>query len=215
MPITGAILCVAVLVTVFLYQAIVGDRFSGRLKLESTNRRSSDTVALSEAESDWVKFDNDVQWTRSDRPSLVGGVEVRVVGVTYDRAQLNDLGTEQDSKDPYLIVRIAIRNTERDRRAEYRSWSGSGALTDAGLAELSDRAGKKYPREDFGLGLRVTGQVTTASISPGDSVEDALIFKATGKESDIYRLELPGSAVGVDGAFRFAIPAETINRIFE
>jgi len=215
MPITGVLLCVAVLGSVFAYQAIVGDRFSTRLKLESTNRRNTGTVALNEAESDWVKFDNDVQWTRSDRPSILGGIEVRVNGVKYDRAKLNDLGSEQDSKDAYVIVRIGIHNVDRDRRVEYRSWSGSGALTDAGLAELTDRDGKKYPREDFGLGLQVAGQVTTATINPTDTVEDVLIFKATGKESDVYRLELPGSAVGEDGAFRFAIPAESINRIFQ
>lgn len=215
MPVTGVLLCVAVLGSVFAYQAIVGDRFSTRLKLESTTRRDTGNVALSEAESDWVKFDNDVQWTRSDRPAIIGGIEVRVSSVTFDRAKLNDLGTEQDSKDPYVIVRIGIRNVERDRRVEYRSWSGSGALTDAGLAELTDRAGKKYPREDFGLGLQVAGQVTTATVNPTETVEDTLIFKATGKESDVYRLELPGSAVGEDGAFRFAIPADTINRIVE
>ncbi|MBX3412109.1 MAG: DUF4339 domain-containing protein [Pirellulales bacterium] len=214
-PVTGMVLCLGVLATVFAYQFIVGDRFSGGMKLESTARRNTEAVALSEAESDWVQFDNDVQWTRSNRASLIGDVEVRVVGATFDRVKLSDLGTEQDSKDAYVIVRISLRNTDRDRRVEYRGWSGSGALTDAGLAELTDRNGKKYNREDFGLGLNVSGQVSTASISPSESIEDVLVFKSSGKESDMYRLELPGSAVGEDGAYRFAIPADTINRVVE
>jgi len=214
LPITGIVVCVGVLATVFASKLIIGDRFSGRRKLESTNRsKPVDAVDLDQAESEWVQFENDTQWTRAERPSRIGNMEVRVEAVLIDHATLNDLGTEQQSKDPYLIVRISVRNSDRDRAVNYRSWSGAGALTDAGLAALTDREGKSYPREDFGLGLRVADQVSTASVDPGGSVEDLLIFKATGKESDVYRLELPGSAVGEDGAFRFAIPATMIRRV--
>lgn len=212
MPITGALICLGIVGIVLAFQ-FIEQRFSGRLKLESTNRRSTgETMALSDAESEMVRFENDTQWTRGDRPSTIGNVEVSVTSASVDQVTLNDLGSEQESDDKFFIVRIAVRNVDRSKKVEYSSWSGSGALTDVGLAMLTDRDGKPYPREDFGVGLRVAGQVTAASLDPEKAVEDVLVFKATGEESDVYRLELPGSAVGEDGAFRFALPAAMIQR---
>jgi hypothetical protein len=54
--------------------------------------------------------------------------------------------------------------------------------------------------------------VSSASVHPGKSVEDVVVFEEPVARAEYLRLELPASAFGGTGKLRFQIPKSMIER---
>jgi hypothetical protein len=104
---------------------------------------------------------------------------------------------------------VFIQNVSQTRKIDYPGWSRSSSAQ----LRLTDNFGNVYKRYDPGLLDTIIGQVREpTSIHPGDRLEDLLVFEKPLPNVQALRLELPASAVGGSGSFRFLIPKSMIRR---
>jgi hypothetical protein len=76
------------------------------------------------------------------------------------------------------VVRLRIENLSETRKVEYSGWGDASGFLDTHVPTLKDNFGNTYPRISFGFATRVEGQVPSASIHPGKSVEDVVVLEA-------------------------------------
>lgn len=153
-------------------------------------------------------------WTIARLPATLGDVELRVVGVRVGRVGVRDTfdGKIGQSADDLLAIEIEIRNHSGARKVEYRTWGKAVSYADA-TATLSDGFGNTYAARSPGSSLAtVVGAIASASVYPGDSIRDVLIFDPPVGAAEYLNLDLPGVSVGQEGSVRFMIPTRMIER---
>jgi hypothetical protein len=135
-------------------------------------------------------------WVDASRSAVQQG-DVRV-RVTTASMQLPEIKGRPAGKEKYLILNIQIDNRATDRQIDYASWGEAGAT-------LRDNLGKPHRLKSVSS-ADVVGHVRRASVLPGKSVSDVLIFDLPPPNISYLHLELAGSAVGGGVGFRFEIP---------
>jgi len=108
-----------------------------------------------------------------------------------------------ESKGDRLIVTVCVENVGAMRPVGYRCWGlYSGTVRDV---KLVDDQGKSYRPTAI-----VSQRSAVESIPPGKVFEDTLLFEPPAKAAKQLRLELPGSAIGLDQPLRFEIPVKMV-----
>ncbi|MDP6444573.1 MAG: hypothetical protein QGG36_19335 [Pirellulaceae bacterium] len=155
-------------------------------------------------------------WTDAKRFSIrQQGVKVRVTRVQIDYVRGKDADAKViTSDDPnYLIIGLQVTNQVEQPR-QYRSWYGNQFNGLAATIFAADR-GAPFAMTTFSDVERVQGHTPEAELSGGDDCRDVLIFSlpqgAVNNQLGPLHLELPGAALGIDGVYRFEIPAAMIN----
>lgn len=144
------------------------------------------------------------------------GVQVRVLAVTQGKGKLGGPAQDKMSQQGWLQIRLSVRNVGIDRRLVYNSWSQAPAES-----PLAAQLTTAKPNPLFSLlldmrpwepGVLVPGQTAQANLAPGQALEDVLVFQAPPAEVLTLFLELPTSAWGGEGTFRFTIPRAMIKK---
>jgi hypothetical protein len=116
-----------------------------------------------------------------------------------------------------LVIGLRITNAGVARNVNYSNWGDSprpqgnlflGPQQDGPV--LRDNQGKAYAVKAFGAGWVVKGKAAAASIPPGKTLDDVLVFEAPPANIEFLRLELPASAVGAEGRLHIEIPRQMI-----
>lgn len=107
------------------------------------------------------------------------------------------------SSEPLLKISYTIKNT-----------SDEAVLYDPGHRDLAGRRGaalyssnREFNRVRFSANSKVEGQTDgTASIAPGQSVKDFVLFEVPNKGVDVVMLEIPARMVSDTGLIRVNLP---------
>ncbi len=110
--------------------------------------------------------------------------------------------------DRCLVIGLRITNGGIMRNVRYTGWGGGASGQDRPV--LRDDRGRTYAEKLFAPGWVVKGHVASATIPPGKTQDDVLIFEAPPASIEYLRLELPASAVGAEGRLRMEVPRSMI-----
>src|SRR5262249_7986249 len=145
----------------------------------------------------------------SKGPLQVGDARVQIGHVLVGPVRMQGILGQEETPDPYLGIQLFIQNGGKTRKIDY---PGRSRRSPADV-RLVDNFGNIYRRRDPDPLSQVLGQVReTKSIHPGERLEDLLVFEKPLPNVQSLRLELPASAVGGSGTFRFQIPKNMIGR---
>ena len=118
--------------------------------------------------------------------------------------------SRSSSKDTLLSIGLELTNTSRTRKLDYRSWAGRDISFHRDYATVKDNFGNTYRRTGFGSMDKIEGQTSSASLYPGKSVTDVLVFEPPLEGVEHLDLELPGENFGGTGMIRLRIKAAMI-----
>ncbi len=150
-------------------------------------------------------------WHPATESLQLGNISLKILKVVKGKVPLKEsFGNDNnESKDALLTVYVEIKNTSENKKIEYHGWMNRSSIIDD-RAELTDNHDNKYRMVSFGSTTRVRGMTTFASIYPGKTNPDAIVFEEPVESTETLHLLLPGDAVGEEGEFRFEIPASMI-----
>lgn len=161
-----------------------------------------------QASAEWI----DATWSGV----TLDGVTVRVLGVEVGpvRAKNADGTAFVSDRQDYWTVRLRIRNG-RERPTEYRTWHAAEFPGgEPAAAVLRDANGARFVMQQFEDVALLQGQTLSKRLAPRESTLDVIVFAAP-EDFDRealteLRLELPGAACQVKGAFRQSIPKSLV-----
>lgn len=133
-------------------------------------------------------------------------VVVKVTGVEFDHVKLSGLGVPKTSKEKMLQVRVRVENWSDTKKVRYRSWGNTSTPLQIHAGKLKDNFGNPHQLAVWGFGTMPEEQTTTASILPGKSIDDVLVFDEPVAKASSFQLELPAGAFEGQGLLRFRIP---------
>jgi hypothetical protein len=116
-----------------------------------------------------------------------------------------------------LMIQLLLAYDGKPTGGDYESWADQAAVSKH-RPELTDSAGRTYSQlllDIEGLPKQVrdvagpsaplrTGPATR--LAPGQRLSEILFFEGPSADASVLRLQLPLSAFGMTGAFRFQIP---------
>lgn len=144
-------------------------------------------------------------------PSQIGDIVARVISAKIMKVPLVGLaGNRQISKDPLLVLIVEASNISETRKATYKTWAGADIASIDRSANLSDNFGNAYKRATLGIAKPDGRVMSEASIYPGASITDVLVYEIPIRKAEYLQIEMPADNVGESGAFRFRIPASLI-----
>ena len=149
-------------------------------------------------------------WADARRTIRHGDVSVRLLSARVGKFMVKSIGDQRESKDAELLIKLNITNRSTTRKLNYSTWAGADISLGRDYANLTDNHGNRYRRVGYGFGGDIVGQTKTASIYPGKSVTDLLIFEPPVDTAEYINLEMPGSNVGGEGTIRLRIPVSMI-----
>jgi hypothetical protein len=118
-------------------------------------------------------------------------------------------GRPGQSADRLLIISIGVANHSDTKKLNYRSWHPE-VVTGGDVAILRDEFGNTYKGLRFGVGVEPIGRVKSASVYPGQSIVDVLVFELPIDKAKQLDLELPGENIGVSEVIRFRLDARKL-----
>jgi hypothetical protein len=208
LPAAGLAVCLAaVLIAVFLPQWLGLGPLWGEPK--PPDRSGDAVISLSGTSGFRRAAEGEALWVDASRDALHhGDVRLRVSSATVGPAAFEPIHGRRPPGDRCLVIGLRITNAGIGRKINYTNGGDPASARDRPI--LRDNQGKSYPEKVFGAGWVVKGRATTASIPPGKTLDDLLVFEAPPASIDHLRLELPGSAFGADGQLRMEIPRQMI-----
>jgi hypothetical protein len=136
----------------------------------------------------------------------VGSTEIQLSEAYVGPVKLN-MGPVSVPKGPYLVVYVAVSNTSKDRKLEYRAWTTPFGTT----AKLQDDAGNTYKLQQL-LGKAV-GATMGEALYPNQMGVEVLAFEPPVKAAKTLLLSLPGLGIGEHGVVEFAIDCDKLPNI--
>jgi hypothetical protein len=140
--------------------------------------------------------------------ATIGPVTVRVLYARVDTVPLETARGPIRSDEPRLMIALEVANASPTRKVDYLGWAAPGFALGRDTATLKDELGNTYRRAYFGLGEHVVGQSPAASIYPGKTLPDLLVFEPPVPAARSLTLELPADNVGEAGSFRLPVPVD-------
>ena len=180
---------------------------------EPTGSGNVSTRALTAPTAEAV--DDGWQDASTQTPIRRGDIEVTLRSASIGIPRLvRPTGRGAKPKQDFLIIRVGLRNTNRDLKLEYKSWSLRGPL--GSTTTLKDNLGNPYFLKSF-TGATPEGQLQEESIYPNDSIEDVLVFQEpiVNPRVTYLRLTLPAMAFGERGLLKFEIPKTMLSTLDE
>lgn len=138
------------------------------------------------------------------------GIAVRVSSPVAGPVPCESLGRPVQS-DPHLAFSLEISNKTDGKKGSYKTWAGS-PLGLGSKATLRDNLGNYYRQIDFGFGSKIIGRVEDASIYPGKSIEDVIVFETPIDKAASFDLELPGENVGWSRPIKYHFDASRVRQ---
>jgi hypothetical protein len=134
-----------------------------------------------------------------------GDVTVTVLSASIGKVNLRSFSSGQSKEDLFQVA-VRITNNHKTRRLDYHGWAQTFGSDNA---SLQDEHGNRYKLIDFGLATRIEGGVGSATINPGESVTDVLVFEKPLAVATQLTLRLPLAAVqDQSGEIRGTVPKD-------
>jgi len=141
-------------------------------------------------------------------------IHIKALGFSPVNLRDNDNRFQVPTDERYMWFHLHIQNTSRTRKYDYSTWGGSptGILDlGNGVATLKDDCGNSYATITFRRNVQLVGRTSRATLYPGSSIEDLLVFEAPVAAAKSFLLRLPGEALEQKGDVRFSIPHSAIH----
>lgn len=116
---------------------------------------------------------------------------------------------KQVTKQKFLQIWLHVSNAGVERRLEFQGWKHKPG-PDGSAPRLIDSAGKFLAAKEFDAGWEPPGRPVAAGLVPGRSADQLLVFESPAASATFLRLELPGSAIGINQSVRFHIPRSSV-----
>jgi hypothetical protein len=153
------------------------------------------------------------QWASARQPVRQGDIQVTITKVRVGKVPLNDMfGQTTQSKDDLLAIEVDLLNLSKAKKIEYNSWRGGDFTMSRDFGTLVDNIGNSYKRINFSMSTEIVGQTKSASIYPGKTLHDVLVFEPPVGTEKYLDLELPASNFDGTGMLRLRIPADMIQK---
>jgi hypothetical protein len=139
-------------------------------------------------------------------------VRVHVVAALAGPVELHR-GEEGSVLSPakHLVLRVAVLcEGTRAPEVTYEPWADLDLSPSRHPPTLTDDRGQRYTQDTFGPALAVVGRGERTPSMIGMQIREVLVFPLPDAEVQYLRLELPASAYGGQGAFRFQVPRSMI-----
>lgn len=159
-------------------------------------------VATPAPEGSWV--DASIQAVKQ------GDLLVRVSRATIGKPPVEGTTKKKAPADRCLVVELKLQNAGVTSKIDYNSWGDAGREHSA---ILQDQKGRDYRLRSFAPDWYVKGRVSDATLFPGKTIDDVLVFEAPPPKLEItyFRLELPAAAYGGTGKLQIQIPNRFIS----
>lgn len=147
----------------------------------------------------------------ADTAITIDGVQVRVKSARVGRVPFKAApsGNTLNSDDPVLIMGLEINNLSETKKFTYRTWRVPASFSDAG-AILTDNFDNEYEPLHVSFGKTHVRAIDRASVYPGSSVDDVIVFERPVAKAEHLNLTLPASNVGGEGTLRLRIPTSFV-----
>ncbi len=174
--------------------------------------RSADRTIQQVVGPDGTVTDLGQRWASADNAIRQGDTEVFVSEVVVGKVRLIGFrGRVTASEDELLAITLKVSNSGENRIIQYNSWRGADFSFARNRATLTDNFGNTYERSQFDAVREVAGHTKSASLHPGESVTDVLVFERPLANVEHLKLELPGRNIGGEGMLRIRIPQNMID----
>ena len=146
------------------------------------------------------------------RPVMNENIRVELVAIGIMKVLVEDRirGQSNFSKEKLLWLRIRVVNTSDRKKFDYQTWGAETMKLFESLGGLADDLGNNYKAIHWGISQAPVGRTEKASIYPGKSIDDSLIFEVPVPKAKQLILSLPTDNVGGKGIIKFIIPVENI-----
>jgi hypothetical protein len=206
-PVVASVAGAAVLIIGFFFPGLLGPVY------EDARARVQDKTAL-------TVIPLSLKVTDPAELSVAGWVDASKAAVQQDQVRLQlasarigpiDLAGEPatTTKENYLLVRFRLQHVGGTSQVQYEHWKASSKQGEAPRLTDSDGRVLALALAKLGQKLRAADQRTGATLYPTSVIDDVLVFTPPRAAADL-RLELPASAWGGIGVFRFHLPAAMI-----
>jgi hypothetical protein len=134
---------------------------------------------------------------------LLRDVRARVLFVQF--AATGPANGQSAGSGNSVTIRVKVANEGSYRKIEFEGW---GRVPDRQAPVLTDNQGRRYAQRPFGS---PSGGQEGRLLRPGRVLDDTLVFETSSLDgvTDLF-LELPASAVGLNGSLRFRIPRRMV-----
>jgi hypothetical protein len=146
-------------------------------------------------------------WADASRAALQQGpVRVEVIDAA--------VGPAKTRAGPQRCLRVRVRVHQVEGASDFaaKRWERPEFGDDRARPTVTDDAGKVYQPRQAGDAAPADSDVRKSSRFPVTVVEEEFLFEAPAAAPRPLRLEVPASAWGGTGVFRFTIPAAMIRR---
>jgi len=134
-----------------------------------------------------------------------GDLLVRVSNMVLEKVPLKTFRAEV-SEERFALISIDVTNKSTTRKIDVRGWGSDGMTLSSRGCTLRDDLGNVYRQVKFGLGTRIEGQLSSASLYPEKTLQDRICFELPVEAARTLFLELSAEQFGEDGYLRFQIP---------
>jgi len=156
-----------------------------------------------------VIFGINTKWTKSDTVRK-GDVQISVIELFARYGPVYGPGPEGFvvTKPAGLTMTVNVKNLSSTKKMDFTTWRVKPSSSNKDYASLSDSSGNSYKQIVLESVLQDTGD--DASIYPGKSFDDLIMFQVPVDNIQWLHLELPAANFGGWGTLRFEIPASRI-----
>ena len=227
-PIAGTLICgVSVVMTVTMTTAIADGLEAATQSVKRSHHQrnrtnqqvvpSMDNVSTPTQDAVTAQTPQDeiaepaIEWASAESAVMQDDVQIRITSVQVGKVTLRStFGTPGSSKEEFLAIAVELTNLSETKKLEYKTWAGGGLRYARDLAALCDNFDNTYKR--IGFTDLPEGRTESASIYPGKSIIDVLVFESPLETVEHLDLQLPGKGFGGDGMIRLRIPASMIEK---
>ncbi|MGQ9576890.1 MAG: GYF domain-containing protein [Thermoguttaceae bacterium] len=167
---------------------------------------------LAESPPEEPKQPAPVQWLDASKDSWIGGdVTLRVLGVEIARPKIVVAGQVIYPIESCLVVKLELTNRSTLKAIPHSGWGPASSPAVLANTFVADSSGRPYYLKHFGGGMPVEGQVhKPATIAPGGSLQDVLVFPLPTDASGSLRLSLSARPFQDPGTAHLEIPRSMI-----
>jgi hypothetical protein len=204
LPVAGVAVSLPALLLPLIWPGLLGFLPLGG-PVRPTNREGDAAMSLSGVGGLRHATEGETLWVDASHDALHhGDVRLRITSAVVGPVHFEPVQGKPPPGDRCLVIGLRITNAGIMRKLTYKGWAGGEPPM------LRDDKGKSYALKAFGAGWVVKGSAPSATIPPGKSHDDVIVFEPPPSGVAYLRLELPAAAVGAEGRLRMEIPRQMI-----
>lgn len=135
-----------------------------------------------------------------------GDLTITLLSCGVQKIEVHSFGRNLSEKEHFRVA-VQIKNNHKTRKVDFEGWGTEGPFL-ADSARMTDEHGNTYKRITFGFAAKIEGQIRAASIYPGQSITDVLVFEAPVEAAKKLKLSLPATNFKGEGTIEALVPRD-------